>query len=77
MVESAATPLCDNCGKRPGTEPWVGDGGLLAMTHGWTKMWCKPCVLEAQIGHARERADVIPELEAELAAALKDQDACH
>jgi hypothetical protein len=58
---------CANCGEREGTVRW---GDALALTHGWTQMWCKVCALTKQIEHAKERAALIPELEAELAEAL-------
>lgn len=54
---------CANCGERPGTVRW---GGALAATHGWVVLWCEVCALEAQVEHARERADALPALEARL-----------
>ncbi len=52
---------------RPGTNNWVGDGGMLAFTHGWTQKWCDVCCLEAQLAHAYERAAEIPGMLAKLA----------
>lgn len=54
---------CQNCGKRPSTKQWIGDGGALAMTHGFYKLWCDVCVLTAQLKHARAQAKKIPDLE--------------
>lgn len=56
-------PICPNCGKRPGTVRW---GDALAVTHGFTQMWCEVCAVTAQLNFARERAAAIPELEARL-----------
>lgn len=58
--------LCQNCNKREETENWVGDGGTLAFIRGYTEKWCKICCLEAQLKHAKERADAIPHIEKEL-----------
>lgn len=60
--------LCNNCDKREGTELWVGEGGVLAHVHGFSRFWCKQCVVEAQLAHCRKSAEQIPELEAKLAA---------
>ena len=59
---------CANCGQRPATQFWVGEGGMLAYTHGHYQSWCEPCVLQAQLDYARERAEAIPDLERQLAA---------
>lgn len=64
-------PPCDNCGERPGTEPWIGDLGALAFSHGGAKLWCRVCVLETQLEHARSRAAEIPRLERELEEARR------
>ena len=58
--------LCQNCKKRPGAEKYVGEGGTLAYSRGWFQNWCKLCVLEAQLIHARERSDAIPSIIAEI-----------
>ncbi len=58
-------PMCQKCGQRPGTECWCAD--TLALVHGMSAMWCKRCVLETQLEHARESAASIPELETALA----------
>lgn len=58
--------LCENCNQREGTEKWVGDMGFLAITHGMYSMWCKLCVVSAQLEHAKEAASKIPELEKQL-----------
>ncbi len=61
---------CRNCGQRPATELWIGDGGSLAFVHGHYQPWCKPCTLQVQLDHARKRAKAIPELERELAVLI-------
>jgi hypothetical protein len=66
------SPLnCQKCGVRPGTERYAADS--TAFAHGWIERWCRPCVLEKQIATARSAADRLPDLEAELAAALAAQ----
>jgi hypothetical protein len=57
---------CRNCGERPGTEKYSASGGALDFIHGSYQMWCRVCVLEAQLSHARERAAAIPDLERQL-----------
>lgn len=63
--------LCDNCKKNEGTIQWVGEGSVLDAVHGFYVMWCEICCLEAQIKHAKERADEIPNMEKELIALRK------
>jgi hypothetical protein len=58
--------LCACCHKRPGTKRWVGEGGAMALSHGFYEMWCEGCVLRKQIEHAQERAAAIPDLEQQL-----------
>lgn len=53
---------CQKCGQREGTENWVGDGGVLAFTHGLVAQWCKLCVVEAQIAHAEKLQQQLPDL---------------
>lgn len=60
--------LCTNCHQRLGTLAWIGDGGTLAWVHGCGTWWCPPCVLEAQLAYALQRAADIPRLQRELAA---------
>ena len=57
---------CQKCGERPGTENWVGEGGTLAFVHGLVALWCKVCVLEAQLKYAKDRASQIPNIEKQL-----------
>jgi len=57
---------CANCGKREGTIKWVGSEGVLALTHGFYKMWCEICATEAQLEYAKELAKNIPKLEERL-----------
>jgi hypothetical protein len=58
---------CANCFIRPGTLPWDNGVGWIAATHGMASLWCKRCVLEAQLENARALATAIPELEKALA----------
>lgn len=61
--------LCENCGKRPATNIWLPGGGATDMVRShMQQVWCKHCVLTAQLEHAKQRAAKIPEIEAELAA---------
>lgn len=64
-----AKELCVNCSMRKGTERWVGefDSVTVART-GWHQMWCRRCVIVAQLEHARKLAATIPDLERELVA---------
>ena len=75
-MKRLGTP-CENCGIRPGTVQWVGEGGMLAVTHGWYSMWCERCVLEAQLAYARRRAAEIPELTKKLAALAPNDGGLH
>lgn len=59
--------LCASCGLHPGTRKWVGEGGSLAMNHGFYEMRCEGCVLRAQIAFAEERAAALDELRLRLA----------
>jgi hypothetical protein len=59
--------LCANCGKRPATIDWVGNGGALAISHGVYERWCEVCALTAQLEHAQKMAGRIPDLERRLA----------
>lgn len=52
--------LCEQCGKRPGTQMWVGTEGTLAYTHGFYQLWCERCCTEAQIVYAVRRALSLP-----------------
>jgi hypothetical protein len=72
-IDMSAQPLpkpsgeCVNCHQRPATQFWVGEGGALAYVRGHYESWCEPCVLQAQLDYAKERAEAIPGLERELA----------
>lgn len=56
-------PACANCGKRPGTETWLGDAGVLGYVHGMGVLWCELCVATAQLEYALALAKWIPALE--------------
>lgn len=58
---------CQRCGK-PDDQliKWVGDGGIMALTHGHYSMWCQICAVGTQLQYARERAASIPVLEERL-----------
>ncbi len=60
--------VCANCGDRPATAVWSGEGGTLAVVHGFVAYWCEWCVLRAQIAYAEEVAGRLPELRAKLQA---------
>jgi hypothetical protein len=59
--------MCGNCHKRPGTETWVAEGGMIAYAHGFYAMWCKRCCLEAQVKFCRDAIVRLPTLEKQLA----------
>jgi len=62
---------CQHCGKRPATESWIGEGGVLAMTHGMSQAWCKLCCLQEQILYAKKIIKNFPKLKRELAKEVK------
>jgi len=62
-----ASVLCPNCGRRPASENWVGEGGMLDYVHGFYQRWCKLCCLKAQLEYARKQVERIPDLEKQLA----------
>lgn len=53
---------CQKCGQREGTETWA-PSGVIGWVHGAYSTWCKRCVVEAQLEHARTAAANIPLLE--------------
>ena len=53
---------CQNCKVHKGTETWLGEGSVLDYAHGNYQMWCKCCVLLAQIKHAKKIANNLPKL---------------
>jgi hypothetical protein len=59
---------CVQCGERAGTVKWYGDGGALAVSHGFYVMWCERCALKAQLAYAEAQAARIPGLRQELEA---------
>ncbi len=63
------TGICENCGERPATCKWVGEGGGMAAVHGMASNWCELCALKAQLEYARAMVSRIPRLERDLAAA--------
>jgi len=58
---------CEKCGKHEATQTWVGEGGVLAYTHGFTRQWCRCCVLKAQLEYAERQTKRIPVIKKELA----------
>lgn len=58
--------VCENCGERNATMEWVGEGGALAWSHGWSSNWCELCCVREQLAYAVKQAERIPELEEEL-----------
>lgn len=57
---------CNNCKKHEETETWVGEGGMLAFTHGFSSQWCKCCVLKAQIKHIEKIAKGLESIKKKL-----------
>lgn len=60
---------CQKCRKRPSTHSWIGDGGGLALSHGFYQLWCDVCVFTEQLKHAKAAARRVPVLERKLARA--------
>jgi hypothetical protein len=58
--------MCANCGKRPGVNDWVGEGGIFGWVHGMSQKWCEICCVREQLRHATELATRIPALKKEL-----------
>ena len=65
-ADMRAYPLCQNCGKRPATQNWIGIGSTPDYVHGNFARWCELCCVEAQLEYARKAAERIPELEKRL-----------
>lgn len=59
--------LCANCGKHVGTVNWGGEEPFFAMSHGFTTLWCKCCVLKVQLSYAENQAKRVKALRKELA----------
>ena len=57
---------CQHCHAREATDNYVGEGGVLAFTHGMYQRWCRICVLEVQLEYAEKIAKNIPKLKKEL-----------
>lgn len=65
--EATAAERCVNCFTRPGTENWVGNGGVVGYVHGIYERWCSLCVARAQLKHCEDAAARIESLRAEVA----------
>ena len=48
--------MCKNCGKHKGTIKWLGTGGVMEFTHGMYEIWCRCCVLKAQLDYAKKES---------------------
>ncbi len=70
MNEIPEGTVCKKCNQRLAEGLWVGEGGILAATHGMGSPWCKVCMLKEQIKHCKKMMNRLPELEAELEAEL-------
>jgi len=64
--EQPAGP-CKRCQANPATVWWVGEGGGLALAHGFKKPWCERCCIEVLLEYARTAAAGIQDLENKLA----------
>jgi hypothetical protein len=56
--------ICNKCHRRPSTGIWADND--IAYAHGIYNVWCRQCMIDAQLAHARQQALAIPVLEAEL-----------
>lgn len=52
--------------------PWVNNGNTMNLVHGVYTWWCRCCMIDAQLEHAKLKAVQIPQLEQELIEALRD-----
>jgi hypothetical protein len=59
---------CKRCQENEATIWWVGEGGSLALVHGFKQPWCERCCVEAQLRYVREAVVKLPELERQLAS---------
>lgn len=59
---------CANCQRREGAVVWVGNASAFeyARNPHIGRLWCRRCVLEAQLEHALQAAEQIPRLKREL-----------
>ena len=57
---------CQNCLKHKGTDKWVGKGSMMDVIHGNYEIWCKCCMIKAQIEHAEKRANDLENLRKKL-----------
>jgi hypothetical protein len=53
---------CDRCGSTRNLSRWYGDGGALAVTHGFHSMRCLRCIHRAQLAHSWKQALRLPKL---------------
>lgn len=79
-MDDADGQVCANCEKRPATLRWGGDLDNINQIRmsGALPWWCALCAAVAQLAHAQsESARLlarIPELEAEIAAILDEEE---
>ena len=66
-LRPSKSSTCQHCHKRKATIQWVGTGGMMDALHGAFEMWCKRCVLVAQIAYAEEHKFDLENLKKELA----------
>jgi hypothetical protein len=64
---------CQKCHKHKATNRWIGDGGMLAYSHGFWEWWCECCVIKAQLKYAEEAAAKLKDLKAKLAKAVCEE----
>jgi hypothetical protein len=60
-----AITACQNCGKEGKLETWVGYGGIMDFVHGNYHLWCRKCILKAQIKECKKAVKRLPKLEKE------------
>lgn len=63
--------MCETCKTRQATK-WLTEGAI-AMVHGCATPICEICILTDWIAHAKERAAMIPEMEAKLKSLLLEE----
>ncbi len=63
MFDHIVQGLCRRCQKRPATNIWVGEGGVMSWAHGGGEPWCDLCITEEQLVYAWQILENLPALE--------------
>jgi hypothetical protein len=66
MLKIPPSAKCDNCGERPATIVWIGEGSMTDILHGGGALWCEVCAIKAQLEHIKKQIARVPKLESRL-----------